>query len=595
MHKINANPMRSHPLTVAGRFATFPATLHIPRETFVDPITTLLSSSSSKHRTEVAEQLFGGPGLPFSPATPVSKRHLRQKIIGLDASQGNMKPIEGNVFLAAVMPGVYASITSTLVEVRKRLGAKWISDLLSTEGGPRVLDAGTGGVGILAWREIVKAECGVKYGAEPTPELMPPSKSTVVVGSLALRQRVSSLLENTTFLPRLPDHVHVSSAETLDGRSTTQRTPYDVVIAAHTLWPLTRPYERKLQVEKLWSLLDPDGGVLIILEKGLPGGFEAVAGARQRLLEKYISPSVFAEDEIGRPITSDGQQSGGMIIAPCTNHAACPMYQSSKQRAGSKDFCHFAQRFIRPPFLQEMVGAKERNHEDVQFSYIAVRRGKDERDTGLVQGEAATVAAFVGHLKGKPARDDPADESQRKVLKRPSRIPVIRPLSLPRAILPPLKRSGHVILDVCTPSGRLERWTVPKSSGKEAYHDARKAKWGDLWALGAKVRVQRRAVFGVEKSDDNNEQDEEDEDKDERKGPRRKTATSTIDPLRGDDGDDDHDDSRKKLNVQYLVDHKPRNGKAGKDRRAREAAKRIRFVGSEREEGFRAGMYNQSI
>ena len=69
--------------------------------------------------------------------------------------------------------------------------------------------------------------------------------------------------------------------------------------------------------------------------------------------------------------------------------------------------------------------------------------------------------------------------------------------TLPRIVLPPIKRKGHVTLDTCTPDGRLERWTVPKSFSKVAYHDARKSRWGDLWALGAKTRVPRSARAGT--------------------------------------------------------------------------------------------------
>lgn len=64
-------------------------------------------------------------------------------------------------------------------------------------------------------------------------------------------------------------------------------------------------------------------------------------------------------------------------------------------------------------------------------------------------------------------------------------------LALPRAVLPPLKRRGHVILDLCTPAGTLERWTVPRSFSRQAFRDARKSSWGDLWALGAKTTVPR--------------------------------------------------------------------------------------------------------
>lgn len=63
-------------------------------------------------------------------------------------------------------------------------------------------------------------------------------------------------------------------------------------------------------------------------------------------------------------------------------------------------------------------------------------------------------------------------------------------------MLPALKRRGHIILDVCTPAGTLERWTVPRSFSKQAYRDARKVRWGDLWALGAKTRIPRNVRLG---------------------------------------------------------------------------------------------------
>jgi ribosomal protein RSM22 (predicted rRNA methylase) len=72
----------------------------------------------------------------------------------------------------------------------------------------------------------------------------------------------------------------------------------------------------------------------------------------------------------------------------------------------------------------------------------------------------------------------------------------VNPLQLPRLILPALKRRGHIILDVCTPAGTLERWTVPRSFSKQAFRDARKVRWGDLWALGAKTRIPRSVRLG---------------------------------------------------------------------------------------------------
>jgi len=273
--------------------------------------------------------------------------------------------------------------------------------------------------------------------------------------------------------------VHVADPDS------TQRKKFDVIIAPHTLWPIKEEYLRKQQIQNLWSMLDPKGGVLVLIEKGVPRGFEVIASARKLLLAKHIaSPdSEEYETDIDSPAQiSTGRfarKEKGMIIAPCTNHVQCPLYRSSGISKGRQDFCYFTQRFIRPPYLQQILGAKERNHDDVQFSYLAVMRGRDlRRDQDIKQGDDATEAAFTGF--------EEADASN-----------AVNSLSLPRTLYTPLKRRGHVMLDVCTPSGTFERWTVPRSWSKQAYRDARKSKWGDLWALGAKTRVPRNMRLGL--------------------------------------------------------------------------------------------------
>jgi ribosomal protein RSM22 (predicted rRNA methylase) len=486
----------THPYTLLARSGTSPSTVNLPREQFIEPISELLERTNWKHLTEAAEKAFGGKGLPFSTSTPASKKLLPQKHIGLDASQHTMSQIEADAYISTVMPGTYAAVMSTLVEVRKRLGSKWIRDLLFREGGegPKVLDAGAGGSGILAWREMLQAEWkvlrdeGIVEGDDA-----PSGKITVLTGSDTLRHRISRFLDNTTFLPRLPDYIHSSNPEELlYGSPAHGRKNYDIVIAPHTLFPLKEDFRRKHMVQNLWSLLNPNGGVLILIEKGLPRGFEAIAGARSLLLETHISSPDQTEfaNELQSPSAEAElatQKEEGMIIAPCTNHKKCPMYPIPGLSSGRKDFCHFRQRYLRPPFLQKVLGASSRNHEDVKFSYIAVRRGIDARkaEEPLIQGDEATDRAFAGY------EDLPESEAEGEGLDVK-----FNPLSLPRAVLPPLKRHGHVTLDLCTPSGKLERWVVPKSFSKVAYRDARKSKWGDLWALGAKTRTERKVRLG---------------------------------------------------------------------------------------------------
>ncbi|KKY38957.1 putative 37s ribosomal protein rsm22 [Diaporthe ampelina] len=499
---------RQHQYTMEGQFRTSPSTLQLPNVDFVEPITELLRRTDTKHIRTTAEKHFGGAGLPHSPATPRSGRNLPQKGLGLEAGHHRMSEIDADAFIATALPGIYASVTSTLVEVRKRLGPEWLRGLLKRKDadgqGPRVLDAGAGGAGLAAWQSVLQTEWDIlrdnQEGAQPDPA--PSGKRTVIVGSNQLRHRISRFLENTQFLPRLPNYTH--SVENMDKQLDAPEVPqkrkvYDIIIATHLLMPLEKNYRRRDVLDNLWSLLSPEGGVLIMLEKGHPRGFEAIADVRARLLEDFIVPPT--PEGAPEAIEQDVERirEPGMIVAPCTNHSKCPMYLNPGTSPGRKDFCHFSQRFIRPPFLQRILEAKHRNHEDIDFSYIAVRRGMSASNPAptesissitegnsepvgvkpLRQGVEATARAFAGY------EDVASDSSDRP-----------HPLSLPRNILPPLKRKGHVTLDLCTPAGTIERWTVPRSFSKQAYHDARKARWGDLWAMGAKTRMRRTVRLG---------------------------------------------------------------------------------------------------
>ncbi|CAN8100535.1 unnamed protein product [Discula destructiva] len=511
--ELSSNRSRIHEYTLEGVFRTKPRTLLLPKDQLLEPITDLLRRTDTKHIRAAAEKVFGGKSLPHSPATPAFANNLPQRGLGLEAGHHRMSEINADAFIGTAMPGIYASVMGTLVEVRKRLGPEWVRGLLNRkEGedeGPRVLDAGAGGAGLAAWNEVIQAEWDLMREKNADLDAAPPGKRAVVVGSNNLRHRISRFLDNTQFLPRLPQYSFVeNSHKQLDAPEVQQkRKVYDVIIATHMLLPLDKEYRRRDMLDNLWSLLSPDGGVLIVLEKGHPRGFEAVAEVRQRLLDEFIvAPTARPRTQNTEPEDLPRVREPGMIIAPCTNHVKCPMYQTPGVSPGRKDFCHFSQRFTRPQFLQRALGETSKNYEDINFSFISIRRGmpvppstaeasnttvhhsapwtQSHSSTNappmhILQGEAATAAALKGY-----------ESTPTTITTRP------HPLSLPRNILPPLKRKGHVTLDLCTPSGSIERWTVPKSFSRQAYHDARKARWGDLWALGAKTRVRRSVRLG---------------------------------------------------------------------------------------------------
>ncbi|KAK3355303.1 Rsm22-domain-containing protein [Neurospora tetraspora] len=486
---------RIHPHTAIGIFKTKPSTLLLPKKTFTEPIKDLLSRTNPTHVREHAEQVFGGPGLPHSPATPATKKNLGQKPVAMQAGHHRMSAIEADTYITTVLPGLYATSTSILVEVRKRLGSEWLQGLLTNGTGPRVLDVGAGGAGLAAWQEVLQAEWELLREQGKVQGREPLGKKTVVVGSENLRQRVSQFLHNTTFLPRLPDYLHsAEGAERMldsDG-GPGQRKVFDVIIASHQLMPLDKTYKRKDFIDNLWTMLNPEGGVLIVLEKGHPRGFEAVADVRDRMLNEFIIPPVPVETgEDMTAVPESGRiREPGHIIAPCTNHTKCPMYLTPGHSAGRKDFCHFSQRFVRPSFLQRVLGASHRNHEDIEFSYIAIRRGAHPDGVKSSSSGSNVTDPASSFFQGPEAVD--------RAFKGYEDVEAGTPhaLSLPRNVMPPLKSKGHVTLDLCTPAGTIERWVVPKSFSKQAYHDARKAKWGDLWALGAKTRTRREIRLG---------------------------------------------------------------------------------------------------
>lgn len=502
--------IRTHPLTSVGRFATFPYTIIVPPEVQL-PTLESLSSVPNKHLDQAAHKMLGGPGLPDSPVYH-NKGGKGLRDVWLSVEDSRMSDISSEVFLAAIMPGYYAQALSALTELRRRLGGDWVLGHGDEPGVKSILDIGAGGAAVLAWKNIIAAEHarrndqtpdGGGDGGDPAAGL----RATVVSAPDSLRHRVSRLLlENTIFLPRLPDRNPDNLFHAPGQPPTSPFTPnpkqprrvFDLIVATNNLLPLRESHLRKKRLRELWSHLNPAGGVLIFIEKGTPLGFEAIARTRSALLASYIS----SPESVLRPVGGNTglppddeliAKETGAIIAPCTTHAACPLFPKPHLGGGSgrRDWCRFSQRYERPPYMQRIIGLERANHADLQYSYVAVRRGSDYRRTPAVTPHVDEFTAADGATVTSPY--------SMAQLRRFA-------FTLPRTILTPIKRRGHVIIDVCTPAGAVERWTVPKSFGRAAYRDARKSRWGDLWALGAKTKVLRNIKIGKAGGEKGNEQ-----------------------------------------------------------------------------------------
>lgn len=112
---------------------------------------------------------------------------------------------------------------------------------------------------------------------------------------------------------------------------------------------------------------------------------------------------------------------GAFIAAPCPHHEACPLPKG--------DWCHFSTRLSRS-LAHRVIKDVSLPYEDEKYSYLIALREVIPR-TGT------------------------------------------------RVIRKPLKRSGHVILDLCTSKG-LQRQTLSKRD-KDLYKKAIELAWGESW------------------------------------------------------------------------------------------------------------------
>jgi len=199
---------------------------------------------------------------------------------------------------------------------------------------------------------------------------------------------------------------------------------YDLTVAAFSLGDLPDDGVRKTTVNLLW---EQTKDLLVLIERGTPDGSRIIANARRQILAKegYL-------DADGEALDQKHWFSHLHIVAPCPHELKCPMVGS---------WCHFAHRIELSKFQHE-VNHLGRGFVDQKFCYLALRRG--------------------------PRPNHQTDS-------------IAQSYHWPRLIRRPMKRTGHIINDLCHADGSFKRVIVPKSQGKQIYYDARKCKWGDLW------------------------------------------------------------------------------------------------------------------
>lgn len=451
-------------------------------------------------------------------------------------------PIDVDTHVAGVLLQNYASAYNVLSETRKRAGREWRPE--------RVLDVGFGpATGMLAFNEI--------FASELKESWRPKTKTAVVIGHPYMLKRARTILSaqsaedfyepenriNTKIQSFLPQPKVGSDAA---------EQKYDLIMATHQLFRGIHHFPTSVDdhASHLLNLLAP-GGVLVLIERGDPNGFETIARARQIMFrpEDYprsavktprvwkggrhindsptattntateerkpvateedpdfeLPPELLAEFDVVEEVSSSTTTTAATnepststntfkleILAPCPHHGACPLQLNPTLRqrdtAGVFSWCKFAQLVQRPKFSVELKKgvflATKWSSEDAGRAESGKGMGGSGRPGG--RGHETSTFSYLVVRRPNELSESASLASESEEAERLSR-------DTARILKPPLKRDAHVILQVCTGStNSIEHWTVPKSFSKQAYHDARKASGGDLWALGAKTRVARR-------------------------------------------------------------------------------------------------------
>jgi ribosomal protein RSM22 (predicted rRNA methylase) len=222
---------------------------------------------------------------------------------------------------------------------------------------------------------------------------------------------------------------------------------------------LTSDIARKGAVELLWKktkdvkICELMTKVLVLIDRGSPYGSSIISSARSQILQ-------MAEAE-NDPV---------YIVSPCSHERSCPM-----NKEGMRNWCHFSQRYQMSKELMEKRRLSN-NHQDSRYSFIVFRKGT--RPMASTEGEKNDL--------------------------------VVETNKWPRIIGAPMKRTKHVILDLCHSSGDLHRIVVSKKVGKLVYKDARKSHWGDLWPHQptGKVVIKGKVIKGKETVESNEEEDD---------------------------------------------------------------------------------------
>ncbi|KAL0577279.1 37S ribosomal protein S22 [Marasmius crinis-equi] len=405
---------------------------------------------------------------------------------------------DGTAFASVALPSHYSAIKSVLGHLKHRMDPDWKIQ--------RVIDwgAGTGGglwAALHTFQDNFTSDMEVLKASDASLTSYVGIEKRDGLVSIGKRLLRNIDTENTA----------VSFQRSFREENKTPRSiGHDTLaLSAFNLSSLSTDIARKALVKEMW---ESGAHTLVLIDHNTKVGFESIAEARQVLLN-------MGRKETQDPETADWPIRGSHVVAPCPHDGECPLYGHGSTRF----VCGFSQRLQAPSFVRHTKHSKV-GHEDTGYSYVVVQRGERPPKSTTHSGRIGAVgmrqlakqaqdSVPIKELSLHNEHEEPSAEPTHKhELAEISVAPETRSTAeldasfrkesfyWPRLVFPPLKKSGHIILDSCTAEGKygkIMRLTVPKSQGKQPFYDARKSNWGDIFPHETKNKPQVRFPAGA--------------------------------------------------------------------------------------------------
>ena len=284
-----------------------------------------------------------------------------------------------------------------------------------------------------------------------------------------------------------PANVQISWRPFLPRNSASYTQKYDLVVAAYVLSELRNDVHRHQVLNKL---LHATKDYLVLMEHGTPYGFSLIESSKQHLLK--------VAGKLGWAVH---------VVAPCPHDGKCPL-------VGVRSWCHFVQKFERTEeqriAVKSLTGKAPRGTQSEKFSYVIIARG--QREQGTTNNNADEKIRLLNGFDQKSleaAKKKETDLEARvdqTAIQRTSNAFSSWSIPASRVLRQPLKRKGHVMIDVCSAldesgafmggkSGTILRQIISKGKSREIwghekmYRHARNAQWGQVWPLLYQISV----------------------------------------------------------------------------------------------------------